>query len=1670
MDIQDALDLVHQHDADAGDGNWLESIAVSCGPKIREWDLQGCWLWADWPDREHRLPDSRPDDDGIDAVGQRMDGSLVAIQCKAKGRGPDGKRYNVTKDDVQGFISASLKPLWAERWIVTDGELSDSVRQRVGPLGDGTVRHISILSALRGQQAFEGGAGTQADDPRTPMQDEAVRLITQRLENIRGELHEGWKPDEARGYVVMPCGTGKTRVGFRVAAEMTRGKGLVVVLVPSIGLVVQLRREWLSTAHEYNLPIDALAVCSDLTAGRRVGRHDEGDSSLETDPTLDRSHVSDLNVTGQVARNAEEVTHWLQRKENETRLRVIVSTYQSAHQTAEGMKGAGARADLMIGDEAHRTAGIRKVTGKTLKERLRQFTMCHDSDAFPARTRLYMTATPRVYSLERPVDDSRWEVRTMDNEGTFGVECFRLSYSKAVEDGHLSDYRIIALGIPETAIEPANRIADERNRKHRAEGKPETSTPSLALRKLAYGLAIAGGIPPSEDGSVESLHSSIAFCNRIQNSSEMAEELEDTHVRKWISEQMQGHGQSPKPFQVVHRDAGHGSTAREEALAQLAQADPDKPYGISNVGIFGEGTDSPGLTAVAFIEPRKSPVDVVQAVGRVMRRSKDKKLGYIIVPIEIPQGRHAETWLETTTAGDEGWKELGQILNALRAHDDRIENRLADLMQIYLPQEPKEASDHLVAIQTRQGAKAYIFHGSADDIEPALVVPASGPVASAVAALETSGNLREISQNDRLKEIPRSAHVIDDRRPKHRQIGPVDLDVEWKTDGGGYDPAPAIHKTEATLREAIRKRRTTGTRLRKPKKKRRSRTTPEKVNPGLRLLSGLDDTNERGSRIVLNILEQSGISAGPKRDMNVLRNTVSAAAELLRNDNLEGPLKVQLRMDRLKEGNNRADACTVTALLVMNATLMHVRLARAEAIRNLSSVADVAASNRPAESLMEAWNTILDRDYQPIFSRARDLLLFLTRDVRKTAALGAAIRRIAKDAELIADTYVEMGMDHAGELFNRVMGDQSSDGAYFTRPLAATMLAELALHATGEDTWSDRATYDRMAMFDPTCGSGTLLVAYLSGLKRRYKASGATDSDIRRLHRRGVEQLIAGFDINQISLQLAGAQLSLGDASVRYGRMGLYEMPYGDGADEDVRQSQRSKAGSLELLTDSRVVHSEDEGTENAVRPVMAELNRHHTKSQGRRIELEAEEQVDLDDLVEAIEGSRVALMNPPFVARTKLGERFHCEERARIRARIDSIQDLLENTDPSMKGITDRVSTGPLYVALGLKVIDPERGILGMVIPTAGLLAPGGRVERQILARELHVRWVVTCHEPGNTHLSQSTGINESLVIGTKDRQRQADGCTFVSLDRWPQDEQQAIELCAVIAAGEDVPDGRFVTVSQEQMEGGDWSACGWRNPLLADEVSRTVAESPYLVPMRDVEGVDMMAAGGGFQSRFENVPRGQGDAGVLKSKGMDGQTSIRGRLDADIRLKALPGESESERAHRAGGALEGLATRRGYLLITAGQQSDGAKVCAVVTNEPQLGTAWMPVSGIDQTTARAWAVWINSTIGRICLMAHRGKKLAFPVYRPAGVKDIPVPSPNHVAVVRTLAEAWTATQNEDVPSYRDGRVPVREHWDDAVASALNFDREMISRWADMLYSEPYISVVGFEDSLETD
>ena len=495
---------------------------------------------------------------------------------------------------------------------------------------------------------------------------------------------------QARGKVILPCGTGKTRISLRIVEKLTPPGEVSVVLCPSIALVAQIRREYLQYTEK---TIRALAVCSDETAGYDPKK--EGSRNTTKDPTVDNSNVSAAELKGKVTTVSAEIAQWLRDRRGGEQVNVIFGTYQSGHRIAGALQETGIQVRVLVADEAHRTAGLRRKRTSSNgqmspeEQRVKDFTLCHDNDAFPATYRVYQTATPRIYdtskvSRDRPSD---WIVRTMDDEKVFGVELYRKSYQEAVRNRWLSDYRIIALGINDPdAYQAANLLAANTKSKGR-----RALTATDYLRGLAFTLAMGGATQDRGNGHVP-IESCIAFMNTVDKSKNMAQDLQTDTVRKWLQDWLHDNreDQAAAQYTLEHLDATSNVTARENAKRRLAESTEPQPHGVINVGIFGEGTDSPSLNAVAFLEARKSPIDVIQAVGRAMRTAPGKEIGYIICPILIPPNADPESWLSTSNM-EEGWRELGQILLALRAHDQRIEDNLSDLLQLYVPK-PRKCS------------------------------------------------------------------------------------------------------------------------------------------------------------------------------------------------------------------------------------------------------------------------------------------------------------------------------------------------------------------------------------------------------------------------------------------------------------------------------------------------------------------------------------------------------------------------------------------------------------------------------------------------------------------------------------------------------------------------------------------------------------------------------------------------------------------------------------------------------------------------------------------------------------------------------------------------------------------------------------------------------------------
>ena len=297
------------------------------------------------------------------------------------------------------------------------------------------------------------------------MQDEvvaqSVRILKEHEQTESGGLPRG----QARGKIILPCGTGKTRISLRIIEELTPRGELSIVLCPSIALVAQIRREYLQHT---TIGVRALAVCSDDTAANDPKK--EGVKNTAKDPTADNSYVSADEVKGNVTTDANEIAEWICQGKGGSDINVIFGTYQSGAKVSQALAMAAAEARVLVADEAHRTAGLRrKRTAKTdqispEEQRIRDFTLCHDNDAFPATYRVYQTATPRIYDTSKTRSDkaSDWIVRSMDDETVFGVELYRKSYVEAVRNDWLADYRIIALAINDpAAYAEANALAQK---------------------------------------------------------------------------------------------------------------------------------------------------------------------------------------------------------------------------------------------------------------------------------------------------------------------------------------------------------------------------------------------------------------------------------------------------------------------------------------------------------------------------------------------------------------------------------------------------------------------------------------------------------------------------------------------------------------------------------------------------------------------------------------------------------------------------------------------------------------------------------------------------------------------------------------------------------------------------------------------------------------------------------------------------------------------------------------------------------------------------------------------------------------------------------------------------------------------------------------------------------
>ncbi len=584
--------------------------------------FKSVWLWPDWPGNRG-LPDT-----GIDLVAENIDGSgFTAIQCK---------NYAPTtvldKSDIDSFFTESGKAPFTHRIIVSTTNLWTVHAENSLKGQDKPVRRIGI-DAL---------ANSMIDwDLLSPENVSKLKLIDgkkrrkHQVEAITAVL-DGFK-DNDRGKLIMACGTGKTYTAQCISEDLVGLGGSVLLLVPSIFLLSQTVKEWTADS---SIPINVFAVCSDATAGRRRETEDLSPYDLAIPATTDTSLLVEK----------------FKNTKSKEKMNVILSTYQSIGIIHEAQKLGLGKFDLVIADEAHRTTGV-----TLMGEEDSLFTKVHDDKYLKASKRLYMTATPRVYgdSAKAKADAADAWLASMDDIATYGEEFYRLGFHEAVNRDLLTDYKVLVLTVNEEAIASAfqQQLSDSSH-----ELKLDDATRIVGCLN-----AFAKHDPTNQyfTNDHTPMKRVVAFSNTINNSKKFKELFTE------VSERFKSYTNSDLALSVAvdHVDGSFNSFKREQLMGWLKAEAPNSVCNVlSNAKCLTEGVDVPSLDAIVFLEPRNSMVDVVQAVGRVMRKNADKKYGYVILPIGIPAGITPEEALSDNKRYAGVW----QVLNALRSHDERI--------------------------------------------------------------------------------------------------------------------------------------------------------------------------------------------------------------------------------------------------------------------------------------------------------------------------------------------------------------------------------------------------------------------------------------------------------------------------------------------------------------------------------------------------------------------------------------------------------------------------------------------------------------------------------------------------------------------------------------------------------------------------------------------------------------------------------------------------------------------------------------------------------------------------------------------------------------------------------------------------------------------------------------
>lgn len=598
--------------------------------------FQDVWMLNEVPAEYH----ISKKDTGVDIVAKDYDGNLTAVQAKFyKGK--------VSKAGIDSFVAETGKKVYSAGMLVSS---TDDWNRNARKTLDDTTKPFTVIGLSQLRHAdFDWQKFSFAKENTNLSKKKPKKLRPYQETAINNSLK--YFKEHDRGKLIMAPGTGKTFTSLKIAEALMRDQKKkqfnVLYLVPSIQLLSQTLFSWNSDISD-DIHMTSLSVVSDSKANKQKGKNDDdlGAREIGFEPT---TNAQDL------------VDHYKLIEEHNlpNDMRVVFSTYQSIDVIKQAQKDGYPEFDLIIADEAHRTTGaIAKEEGDTT------FTEVHSNTNVKGKLRLYQTATPKIYdqNAKKKAKENSIVVSSMDDKSIYGNEIFRLGFGDAVAQGYLTDYKVSVLAVSESYInKDMQKIMSADNQ--------------LKVDDIGKIIGVWNAMVKRDGitGEIEGapMKRAIAFTDTIKHSKLISNEFNQVVNDYLDSDTDDNISDDSYHVDVHHVDGGLNALQKEEEIDWLGNDDIEDNHArvLSNVRFLTEGIDVPNLDAIIFFSPKKSQVDIVQAVGRIMRRSEDKQYGYIILPIVVADGIDPRLALDN----DKKYKQVWQVLNALRATDERFD-------------------------------------------------------------------------------------------------------------------------------------------------------------------------------------------------------------------------------------------------------------------------------------------------------------------------------------------------------------------------------------------------------------------------------------------------------------------------------------------------------------------------------------------------------------------------------------------------------------------------------------------------------------------------------------------------------------------------------------------------------------------------------------------------------------------------------------------------------------------------------------------------------------------------------------------------------------------------------------------------------------------------------------